>query len=353
MTTILVTGVGAPGTAGTFTMLHKNPDNESVRIIGTDMRDDVIGKCWADKFYQIPPCDSPHYIPELFGICGAEKVDLIIPQNTMELHKLASYKWSGMNFMLEHANKIFVANNKYSMIKIAESLGVSTPSTVQFRYDRKKDAGENMTEFFSLANKLGYGPDNSPIVVKPEVGHGSRGVKVLYPHIDYTERWKMKPDSLHMAAEDFLSWLDFMPSTDMLIQEYLPGDEYTVDVMINGDEAMAVPRRRDEIKSGITSIGTVVQHDELSEYCIRLSRKLGFKYPHGYQFKEDAEGTPRLLECNPRVQGTMIATNYAGWNIVWDGVRRAMGQEVKLGDVMSNLKWNTRVLRYTDTIKIE
>lgn len=352
MITILITGAGAPGTLGTIQMLKHQPKEPKVRIITTDMREEVAGKYYSDKFYQIPPCDSLDYISALYDVCEKENVDLIIPQNTMELQKLSAYQWAGMKFMVERAPTIFIANNKFTLIKKALELDVPVPSTVNFTTDTERGTNENLSKFFSIADTLGYDYNtDTPIVVKPAVGHGSRGVKIIHGHIDYAERWNMKPDSTHMAAEDFMSWFSTMPTTDMLIQEYLPGQEYTVDVMIGDHGHMAVPRRRDEIKSGITSLGTVVEYEELSEYCLKLSHSLGMKYPHGYQFKEDADGTPKLLECNPRVQGTMIATHYAGWNIVWDGVRAALDQEeVDLSEVKIN--WGTRVLRYTDTIAI-
>ena len=34
---------------------------------------------------------------------------------------------------------------------------------------------------------------------------------------------------------------------------------------------------------------------------------------------------PRVLECNPRVQGTMVASVFGGFNPIWLAVQEALG----------------------------
>ena len=43
---------------------------------------------------------------------------------------------------------------------------------------------------------------------------------------------------------------------------------------------------------------------------------MDLRYAFGFQFIGD-----KLLECNPRVQGTMIASTYAGCNIIYSAVK--------------------------------
>ncbi len=66
--TVLVTGGGAPGIAGTLYALRNNPDDIPVRVIACDMRDEVIGKYLADKFYVVPPGKEPSFADALLEI---------------------------------------------------------------------------------------------------------------------------------------------------------------------------------------------------------------------------------------------------------------------------------------------
>ena len=52
---VIVTGAGAPGIAGTIYSLNNNPDEMKFRIISTDVKSDPVGRYLADMFYKCPP----------------------------------------------------------------------------------------------------------------------------------------------------------------------------------------------------------------------------------------------------------------------------------------------------------
>jgi carbamoyl-phosphate synthase large subunit len=117
----------------------------------------------------------------------------------------------------------------------------------------------------------------------------------------------------------------------MLIMEYLPGDEYSVDAFRGSQAEIAIPRLRRVIRSGISFENVIEFRRDLQEATLGTARKLGLQSCFGLQFKLDAEGRPKVLECNPRVQGTMVASCFAGANIIWMAVREAMGYPVLQG----------------------
>jgi carbamoyl-phosphate synthase large subunit len=43
------------------------------------------------------------------------------------------------------------------------------------------------------------------------------------------------------------------------------------------------------------------------------------------------QGIPKVLECNPRVQGTMAASVFSGVNVIWMSVREAIHQPLDIG----------------------
>jgi carbamoyl-phosphate synthase large subunit len=103
----------------------------------------------------------------------------------------------------------------------------------------------------------------------------------------------------------------------MLIQEYLPGEEYTVDVLsdLSGAPLLAVPRARLETKDGISSKGRVFRDEEMERLCLELARHLGLKGPTCMQLKRDEAGRPKFMEVNPRIGGGSMFTTLAGVNI--------------------------------------
>jgi carbamoyl-phosphate synthase large subunit len=103
------------------------------------------------------------------------------------------------------------------------------------------------------------------------------------------------------------------------------------------------------MKSGITFHGTAEKNDAIIEYSKKLSEKLQLEYAFGFQFKNDDNNIPKLLECNPRIQGTMVLSTFAGANIIYGAVQRALNEPVSSSDI----KWGTRIMRYWGGIGIQ
>lgn len=111
--------------------------------------------------------------------------------------------------------------------------------------------------------------------------------------------------------------------------EYLPGAEYSVDAFIGEKLELALPRLREKIRSGITFRSRSDFREDLSRHTLELARHLGLRFAFGFQFKLDAHGTPKLLECNPRIQGTMVASVFSGANLIWFGVKELLGEPIE------------------------
>ena len=137
----------------------------------------------------------------------------------------------------------------------------------------------------------------------------------------------------------------------MLVSEYLPGREYTVDVFRGKKGIVVIPRIREQVRTGITFSAKVDLRKDLITYSKKLAKKLDLNYCFGFQFKEDKNGNPMLLECNPRVQGTMIVSHFAGFSVIYHAVMEALGQTVKTKKI--SLKDGIMFKRYWGGISIE
>ncbi|MCK9442042.1 MAG: ATP-grasp domain-containing protein [Methanothrix sp.] len=332
--TVLVTGCGAPGIKGTLYSLEKNFDGKKIRTVGTDIREDAVGCYLCNRFYKISKPTSENYLSQLLNICKKEQVNVLLPQNTAELSILAEHKnefeISGTVIAVSDKNAIDMANDKNSLLSVAQEIGVPVP---RFYLAHNKD------ELLDYAQQLGW--PQMRVVVKPPVSNGMRGLRIID---ESTDRKKMfyqeKPSSVYMKMKDLLEILgERFPA--LQVTEYLPGDEYTVDVLSAG-KLTIVPRSRDRIVSGITFDGTVKYNRDIIDFSEKLSKKIGLKYAFGFQFKLDDRGRPRLLESNPRIQGTMVLATFAGANVIYGAVKHALREDVPEFEI----SWGTRILRY-------
>jgi carbamoyl-phosphate synthase large subunit len=135
---------------------------------------------------------------------------------------------------------------------------------------------------------------------------------------------------------------------ELIVMEYLPGDEYTADAFRNKHNTLVIPRKRQSIRSGITFSGCVEKHEQIMSFSGKLAEQIDLEYCFGFQFKLDEYGLPKILESNPRAQGTMVLATFAGANIIYSSIKAAIGEEIP--DFKVN--WNTKLVRYWGALHI-
>jgi carbamoyl-phosphate synthase large subunit len=199
-------------------------------------------------------------------------------------------------------------------------------------------------EFIHAA--FGLGHPERPFTFKPSISNGSRGFRIVSDSINESEQlFQTKPYNTFITYAHTLKILSSHPFPELLVSEYLPGDEYSVDCLANeGETIIAVPRLRTKTINGISVQGRFVQHDAIISYCHRIIKAIGLHGNIGIQVKLSDKGEPLLLEINPRVQGTIVAGLGAGINLPLLAVKQEMGFPPAPEDLQ--VKWGISFSRY-------
>lgn len=169
-----------------------------------------------------------------------------------------------------------------------------------------------------------------PLFLKPRAGSGSKGAHKIKSSEDLDFYYRMIDNPI--------------------IQEFLPGKEYTVDCLADNDGKLltTICRQRIEIKDGITAKGKIVKNSEIEDIAKKISKQLKFSGPFFFQIKEDAKKQPKLIEINARMAGTMSLSSHSGVNIHALAVKMAVGQKIKI----NKIKYGLQVTRYFKDIYI-
>ena len=123
-----------------------------------------------------------------------------------------------------------------------------------------------------------------------------------------------KPNSLETDLTSFKQVIGKNLLNDFFVMEHLPGSEVTVDTVIkSGDIIIELIRKRNKINAGISVAGEFIDNDEVSEKIRQIVSTLDLEGNIGFQFKLDVNDEYQLIEMNPRIQGTSIAS--MGMNI--------------------------------------
>jgi len=350
---ILVTGVGAPGTVGTLYSLRKNLLNINFHIIGTDMDSEAVGRYLVENFYTVPSADNEEkYINKILEICNLNRIQFILPQTTKEVELLSKHKdffeSEGIKIITSDYSGLSLSNNKCKLLEICKINEIPYPEFKVVSY---------VDELIDAILEFGY-PNNN-VVVKPCFSNGLRGVRIITTkHLSPEYFYKNKPNGLFITLDELkktFSKLKMLPQ-DLVVQEYLPGEEYTIDVFRWKDLIVAIPRKRVKIKSGISFENIIEYNQELIENSKKLSNILNLKYCFGFQFKLDKNGVPKILESNPRVQGSMVASTFAGFNMIFFSIFVEINESKAL-ELIKNyklkIKWNSKFKRYWGGIGID
>ena len=333
--TVLLTGAGAPGASGIIRSLRAT-DERPVRIVGVDMDPDAYGFELVDEHETVPAGGEDDYVPAMAAVAERTDPDVILPLTTAELGPLARQRDAfDATVMVSPTTALGIANDKGRLYDFLDTQGFETAPAF-----RRVDS---MDGFVGACHELGY-PDQ-PVCFKRPVASGMRGFRVLDPTTDRLDSLLTeKPNSAVTTVEEVrpvLAGAETFP--EFVVMEYLPGEEYSVDVLAMGEETgPIVPRSRAQTRAGITFRGTVEPNRDLTTAADAIARRLGLEYNVNIQFKYDASGTPKVIEINPRVAGTIVMCVGAGANLPYLAVKHALGEPVPEVDV----EWGTEMVRY-------
>jgi carbamoyl-phosphate synthase large subunit len=335
--TVMLTGAGAPGAPGVIKSLRDNGERQ-IRLVGVDACSEAVGFKLTEASYQIPLANEACFADRLLEIAKAESVSVILPLVTSELEILslnkAKFENQGVLVSVSDYYPLEIANNKGKLLNYMKAQGLAVP---RFAIVSSKE------EFLKAIEELGY-PEET-ICFKPVQASGSRGFRILDAKLDrFKLLFDMKPTSTYITLENFLSiFAETEIFPELIVMEFLPGIEYSVDLLVDHGKALyAIPRRRDAMSGGISIQGEIVEEHDVINYCYQIVEGLGLHGNIGIQVKRDEKNIPLILEINPRIQGTIVHCTGAGVNLPYYAVKLALKESIPQVDVA----WNTKMIRY-------
>lgn len=335
---ILVTGGGAPGAPGILKAILES--NTDITLFSCDIQEHTAGKLLAHHYFTVPAGDSPEYIDSLLQKCIAYKIDIVLPITTRELIPLARNKAlfakNNIKIIVSNEQSLAVANNKGKLYTHLKNNQIPAPKfSIATTYEEYKNASNP------------YLINNEKFIIKPCVANGSRGFRIVTADVEESDLlFNYKPNTTFIKPEKLNDILQSDPFPPLLVSEYMPGAEYTIDCLIvEGVIKFIVPRLRRKMNNGISVAGTIEQNTEIIKYCEAILNSLDLDGPIGIQVKCDVAGKPLLLEINPRIQGTTVALCGAGLNMAAMAVQPNSVSGIKnINDYP--ILWGTKFIRH-------
>lgn len=261
----------------------------------------------ADRAHIVPLSADPGYIDCILELCEKERIGLVIPTIDDELPIFSEartrFEDIGVRVAVSDPFVTTLCNDKFA--------------TSAYLRDRGVSAAEAWLPD-TLPDDLRF-----PVFVKPRFGRGSVGA------FRAADRRQL----------DF--FLSYVPGA--VVQEYLEGPEYTIDLFCDFDglALSVVPRERAVIRAGVIDRGRTVADPALVDLALACAAVLQFVGACNIQCRV-VNGRPVIFEINPRFSGGIPLTIAAGADFPKMLVALTLGRAVEpaIGAFTSDL-WMT------------
>ncbi len=269
---------------------------------------------FCNVFEKVPQISYAEYIPTLLDFCKRHKIDILIPLLDTELIPIAehvdSFKKLGLLVNISSVDVVKICHDKMLTQKFFCENSILNPSV-------KEDINVDNVKY--------------PLFIKPIDGSSSvMSYKVNNAReLEFFKTYVQKP----------------------IIQQFIEGDEYTIDVCcdFNSKPITVVPRQRISVRAGEIQKGKTVKDAEIINKAKDIVAKLK---PCGHitiQCIKNKDGV-FFTEINPRFGGGAPMSISAGANSIENLVRLKLGEELEYSE---NWQENMLFSRFDDTVVIK
>jgi len=287
--------------------------NPSGKVYTIDMDPELSSACQiSDGFLKVPRVTDDNYVRILKNYCIAKNISIVVPTIDTELYVLAKAK---KDFLKED---IFIA---VSSADVCETLYL-----------------KDLTEKFFIA----MGVDTP------------RGIEDIR-HCSYPIFAKLNNSSCSIGAQVVYTLTaaeNLARDRNYIFQEYIQGDEFTVDVFIDRKRNVIsiVPRQRLEVRAGEVSKARTVKNQSIIQAVKELCSALDGVY--GCITVQLFQTSDRIIfiEINPRFGGGYPLSFHAGANFAEYLIKDYLGEKL-----VYNEEWqdNMLMLRYDAEVIVD
>lgn len=274
----------------------------TLKIYGADMAGTAPTLVFCDYTRKVCGMRDENYIPQLLDICKVDCIDMLIPTIDTDLLVLSQnaekFESIGTKVLISKPDKISICRDKSYTADFFESCGLKAPRTVN-------------------DYQLYHGP--YPCFIKPK--DGSSSINAFKVENEF---------ELRVYADQV---------GDYIVQPFIEGTEYTVDIFCDydGNPVYITPRIRLAVRAGEVLKTEIAMDETIIEECKKLID--GFK-PCGPMtvqlIRQNSIGDDYYIEINPRFGGGAPLSMKAGARSAEAILKLLSGEKVDYTDAIDD-----------------
>lgn len=275
------------GTRNKIVQYFKKELNGKGKVIATDCSDLAPAIYEADKYYIVPRIDDPVYIDIILDICKKERVETLIslidPELSLIAKNIDKFRSIGVSPIISDYDKVEMCFDKYKMYK--------------FLVDNSFNTIKSYIDINEFYKDLKDGKINFPIFVKPVKGSASLNINKVSSKDELDVIWKH--------------------NKDLIIQEFMTGQEYGADVyidMLSCEPVAIFTKKKIKMRAGETDKSVSIKNAKLFKLIETFVKKAGFKGIIDIDIFE-TNNEYFISEVNPRFGGGYPHAYECGVNV--------------------------------------
>lgn len=280
--------------------------NGKGKVIATDMSSLAPAIYEADKYYIVPRMTALGYLDVILDICIKEEIkgvlSLIDPELSLLAQNKNKFEELGITVIGSSYELCEMSLDKFQMFNWLTSHAYNCAKS----YIDKEQFYEDV-----VAGEITY-----PVFVKPVRGSASIAISKVYDK-----------ETIELL---------FVHDEDLMIQEYLNGQEIGADVyidMLSGEVVSIFIKRKLRMRAGETDKAVSIKDDNLFYLIEKLVKKAGYRGQIDIDIF-DIDGKYYISEVNPRFGGGYPHAHECGCNHVEMIVNNLFGiaNNINIGD---------------------
>lgn len=284
---------------------------------------------FADSFiYEPEQCDD--YAGFCLEVCQQHQVNIFYPWRhfaKLYPHK-EQFSQLGVKVVFPCSDLNFhIIDNKSAFYRhlVQKNIRVNLPLFA---------TANTKTEFIQQYRLLRAETDR--LCMKPCVSIYAAGFKVIHDEPDY-DPWKALihgHDKYALAYQQLLHLLPEQFHREIMLLDFLPGDEYSHDILCHHGKVIAGTIRQKHHAHDKYQL--LIQNPEIERMSALLAAEFNLSGFINIQYRDDKNGVPFVLEINPRISGGFPKITLAGIDYVNLFVKILANQEITAADLQQD-----------------
>ncbi len=275
------------GTRNKIVQYFKKELKNKGKVIATDCSELAPAIYEADKYYIVPRIDDKEYLNIILDICKKEMIDTVIslidPELSLIAKNIEKFKEINVKPIISEYDKVELCFDKYLMYKFLKANNIKTAKSYIDKDEFYKDLENKKISF--------------PVFVKPVKGSASINISKV-------------------TTKEQIETL-FNQYNNLMIQEFMDGQEYGADVYIDMISQKIVSifiKKKIKMRAGETDKSVSIKNEEIFNLIKNLVNKAKFKGVIDIDVFE-VNGEYYISEVNPRFGGGYPHAYECGVNI--------------------------------------